>query len=263
MIRYKALVIVSFLAIKIAGHTSLSCHESKKIHHVTPLLDIQVNYPYFADLPASANKALKNFIGKHMDNYTQEMELFCEGKENEMLHRFKKELGELLPADVSPSQKEAQLRKITSMGTHTMTYQIIQANNTYISIIFDCYNNVLGCAHPSENWHCFNYDVKRKKIMKLADLFDSQSKYLEKFSALCAQDLQMQFAGKNYDDLIKQGTVAHPDNFAFFTFTQDQITLYFAQYQVAPYSLRPQVTLKHNEIVHYKINTKSAAIINA
>ena len=97
----------------------------------------------------------------------------------------------------------------------------------------------------------YNYDVMNKKEVDLVDLFPNDPNYLKTISDFSRKDLTIQFKKRlevktkadlqNFQDsvmpMLTDGTTPTIDNFSVSTFTPDNITFYFNQYQVAPYAM--------------------------
>lgn len=127
-----------------------------------------------------------------------------------------------------------------------ISYEIAQANSEYISVLIR-YGGYQGGAHGYENTVSFNYDVKNQKIMSLSDLFPGDENYLETLSAFSKTNLTDLFTSKEgmeldefFQDMIDAGTAPTLENYQVFTFTNDTLTIYFGEYQVAPYVYGPQ-----------------------
>lgn len=93
-----------------------------------------------------------------------------------------------------------------------------------------------GGAHPSHYTKTFNYDLKNNKILKLADLFKPNSKYLQKLSKLSKEKLE-----DNLD--FEDGIKPLAKNFSNFLITPKGLIIYFNEYQVASYAAGPQEIL--------------------
>lgn len=140
-------------------------------------------------------------------------------------------------------------------------FKIAQSNSSYISFVLS-YGGFLGGAHEYENKVSFAYDVKNQKIIELKDIFPNNSDYLLNISVKSREFLVNEYAtiseeekdGSSKDAIdayinniisaINEGTIPTEENFSTFTFTPDKIKIYFAQYQVGPYSLgAPEVEI--------------------
>ncbi|MBP6883928.1 MAG: DUF3298 domain-containing protein [Candidatus Pacebacteria bacterium] len=130
------------------------------------------------------------------------------------------------------------------------SWKPVQVNDKYISFIMTV-SAYEGGAHGYEAQSSFNYNVEKEKEITLADLFPSDANYLKTISEFSRKDLTAQFRKRlevktkadeqNFQDsilpMLTDGTTPTKENFAVFTFTLDEVTIYFSQYQVAPYSM--------------------------
>lgn len=131
-----------------------------------------------------------------------------------------------------------------------VSWEPTQENNDFISFILTI-SAYEGGAHGYETLTSFNYDVVNKKEISLADLFPNDPNYLKTISDFSRKNLTAQFREKlsiktkadeaNFKDsvlpMLESGTTPDEINFSVFTFTDDKITFYFNQYQVAPYAM--------------------------
>lgn len=130
--------------------------------------------------------------------------------------------------------------------------EYVQLNSHYISILVKI-NGFSGGAHGYENLYSYNYDVLNKKELVLKDFFPNDTNYLKTVSDFAKSNLIEQFTNnikradftndKEWNDalqnidksMIEDGTKPLVDNFSVFTYVPGMLTLYFNQYQVAPY----------------------------
>ncbi|OGI90415.1 hypothetical protein A2911_01600 [Candidatus Nomurabacteria bacterium RIFCSPLOWO2_01_FULL_40_15] len=112
----------------------------------------------------------------------------------------------------------------------------VQVNESFISFLLR-FGGYTGGAHGYSSLTSFNYDVKNQKEIALRDLFPSDPNYLKTISGYARKDLRLQFGKNVEEDMLLAGTELDEINFSVFTFTGDEITFYFNQYQVAPYSM--------------------------
>lgn len=113
-----------------------------------------------------------------------------------------------------------------------VTYETASNNANYISVLLKIYS-FEGGAHGYTNLVSVNYDKKQKKFISIPDI-DGYS--YESVSEICKANLKKQFA-KNLDATwIDDGAAPIADNFNVFTYDGKTLTVYFEQYQVAPYA---------------------------
>jgi hypothetical protein len=124
-----------------------------------------------------------------------------------------------------------------------ITYTKGEIDENIASVVLNVYN-FEGGAHGSNYFLPFNYNLKTKQEIKLADLFPGQSDYLQKISDFCIADLKKQMTVSGAIDMtddswITRGAGPAEENYSVFLINpstssgQATITFYFPQYQVA------------------------------
>jgi hypothetical protein len=125
-------------------------------------------------------------------------------------------------------------------------YTVAIATDSLISIEYDLGGYTAGAAHGNSRSLVLNYDVKAGKVLKLADMFNPRSKYLQAISAYCINDLRKQ-SRKNGDflaeDMIKTGAAPEAGNFQSWRITKQGLGFTFDAYRVGPYAAGPQTVL--------------------
>jgi len=101
-------------------------------------------------------------------------------------------------------------------------YDIRAANDSLLSIYFEGYSYGIGAAHSVQYSFSLNYDLTVRKELKLPDLFDHRSKYLEFISHYCITELSKKPEGLS-EDAIKPKA----DNFASWNITREGISFNF------------------------------------
>jgi hypothetical protein len=112
----------------------------------------------------------------------------------------------------------------------------------FISVIVHI-EHYSGGAHGSSSMHTFTYDMRKKRILSLRDLFPGHEKtFYSKLSAEARVQLgtilAQQAGGETPDaDFLTEGTEPKEENFKLFTLSpqRDAVIVYFGLYQVAPY----------------------------
>jgi hypothetical protein len=107
-----------------------------------------------------------------------------------------------------------------------------QMNERYISFVLH-FDSFEGGANGRQELRTFNYDLKNKKQMTLADLFSGVPDYLKKIASFSKQYL-VGSLGESGLDMIETGTKSTSENFKNFVFSDDIVLVYFEKYQVAP-----------------------------
>ena len=156
-----------------------------------------------------------------------------------------KDIAAFKSAEGNPSEEETNLADEAQISTLDIGYNVRFATDDLISVEFSEGQYSRGAAHGSSLTVVLNYDVKSKKKVALADLFQPKSNYLNVISAYCVKDLQDQ--SKKNDmlmaDQIKEGAAPRADNYGAWTITRKGLWITFDPYQVAAYAAGAQHVL--------------------
>ena len=156
-----------------------------------------------------------------------------------------KDIAAFKSAEGNPGEEETVLADEAQTSTLDVGYNVRFATDDLISVEFSENQYSRGAAHGSNFTVVLNYDVKNKKKLALADLFQPKSNSLSVISAYCIKDLQDQ-SKKNdmlMEDQIKEGAAPRADNYAAWTITRKGLWITFDPYQVAAYAAGPQHVL--------------------
>ncbi|HNZ83772.1 MAG TPA: DUF3298 domain-containing protein [Candidatus Pacearchaeota archaeon] len=201
------------------------------INEQTPLYKANALYPRFSGIDESFNKIIKD----EAENAWLDFKKITQENWNALKDT---EFGNQKNGDNPAEPFEFDL-----------SCDIIQQTDDYVSLIMRYGGYPGGGAHGYQNLITFTYNVKDKKISKLSDFFSGKADYLEKISKVARQQLIEHFSEDIQDEqglgyvkeMIDMGTEPKEDNFKNFTISQDKIiTIYFPQYQVAPYAAGEQ-----------------------
>src|SRR6185437_2630566 len=111
--------------------------------------------------------------------------------------------------------EETGLSDEAQTSTLDIGYNVRFATDDLISIEFLEAQYERGAAHGSDITTVLNYDVKNRKKIGLADIFQPKSNYLSVISAYCVKDLQDQIKKNDMlmADQIKEGAGPRADNY--------------------------------------------------
>lgn len=208
--------------------------EEKFYNILTEYTMFDVSYPQFKNAPAEFNKKIEDLATEGIEGYTKDSEANWKARYKT---RAKGEDIKEFPID-------------EEKFSFAISYIPIQVNANYISVLVDLVGYT-GGAHGYKNSISFNYDITNKKEMKLADLFPDDSNYLKTISELARADLKEQIYNRlgaetekektelagGIMDMLLLGTEPNQENFNIFTFTPEEVTFYFTEYQVASYAM--------------------------
>lgn len=125
-------------------------------------------------------------------------------------------------------------------------YTVALATDDLISIDFGIGGYYRGAAHPNSHSRVINFDLKNGKLLKLADLFKPEGRYLQAISDYCVKDLQKQSKSKDNlldDASIQSGAGPNAKNYQSWTISKRGLGINFDAYQVGPYAAGPQFVL--------------------
>jgi len=156
-----------------------------------------------------------------------------------------KDVAAFKASEGNPSEDETALADEAQISTLDIGYNLRFAGDDLISLEFSESQYSRGAAHGSNITVVLNYDVKNRKKVALADLFQPKSNYLSVISAYCIKDLQDQSKKNDMltEDQIKEGAAPRADNYGAWTITRKGLWITFDAYQVAPYAAGPQHVL--------------------
>lgn len=194
---------------------------------------------------ADSNKKLKYEIdarypqltGSGSPNY-EKFNQMVRGLINGKVSQFRKEMvpeeGEDAGADTLPETMGSSL---------DIDYTLSLAQDDLISLDFGVGSYYRGAAHPNSYSETVNFDLKNGKSIKLADLFNPGSKYLQTISSYSIQDLKKQSKNADSmldDDWIQRGAGPDAKNYQSWTISRKGLGINFDAYQVGPYAAGPQ-----------------------
>ena len=179
-----------------------------------------------------------------------------EGSGNDTVVKFNKEVSSFINSEINEWKATAGRDpdgEDDSLGAGdddlSIRYDVMLATDDLASVVFyvSVYNH--GAAHPSSYSKVINYDLKNNKSLKLADLFQANSNYLETISSYAINDLKRQSKkggddGPMLDDRsIEEGASAQEDNYRSWNITPKGLLITFDVYQVGPYAAGPQTVV--------------------
>ena len=192
---------------------------------------------------AENNKKLKYEIeaeypqltGSGSPNY-EKFNQMVRGLINGKVSQFRKEM--------VPEEGEDTDALPETMGSDlNIGYTLALAQDDLISLDFSVGSYYRGAAHPNSYSETVNFDLKNGKSIKLADLFNPRSNYLQTIASYSIQDLKKQSKNADSmldDDWIQRGAGPDPKNYQSWTISKKGLGINFDAYQVGPYAAGPQ-----------------------
>lgn len=150
-------------------------------------------------------------------------------------------------ADMASNAADPELELPAESGGSDLHigYNIELAKDDLISVMLVVGSYSAGAAHPNSHSEVVNFDLKNGKLLKLSDLFQPGSKYLQTLAAYCISDLKKQAGAKGEDSMlddewIQRGAGPEAENYGSWTIGKQGLEIVFDAYQVAPYAAGPQ-----------------------
>jgi hypothetical protein len=173
------------------------------------------------------------------------------GSTNPAAEKFNQQAKALVTQEVRQFRAAAVERAAEDIPSETgsdlgIGYTVGLAGDDVISIGFGVGGYYRGAAHPNSYSRALNFDLKNGKPLKLADLFNPNSRYLQAISDYCIKDLKKQ--SKAHEDVLDDASIqegAGPElkNYQSWTITKRGLGIEFDAYQVGPYVAGPQFVL--------------------
>ena len=175
------------------------------------------------------------------------------GGNNPNLEKFNQVVRGIVTKQVAEFKKDLQPKEGDepppegSMGSNIgIGYEVAMARDDVISVELDVGSYYQGAAHPNTNTETINYDLKNGKQLKLSDLFQPGSKYLQTLASYCIADLKKQAKAKGDEfpeDMLQSGAAPSAKNYQSWKITRKGLGINFDAYQVASYASGPQYVL--------------------
>lgn len=209
------LSIVLYFVFRSDPHTiSLVVHTQEE---KSSLYDVSIQYPSFSRVDGAFNAKIKKTVEDALldfKNSAEETEAARKSPSGKGMPRYQYSfMARWVPEELSPQK--------VSIVLHTSYFT--------------------GGAHGGQSIYTFTYDIEKKKELLLDDVFGTVPNYLNRISDFVLNDLknQMKIASGGHDPdmtMLVEGTTPTVEHFSRFTLgTNNTITFYFPQYQVAPY----------------------------
>jgi hypothetical protein len=122
-------------------------------------------------------------------------------------------------------------------GTLDISYRVLYADNDLVSIIYTTYTYT-GGAHGNAGSTSFNYDLKRGRMLELADLFTPASNYIKTIADYSINSIRERKISD--DKWIREGAAANRKNYTSWNIVPEGLLITFDSYQVAAYAAGPQ-----------------------
>jgi len=95
---------------------------------------------------------------------------------------------------LKPSKEDLRWYKKTFpdvFNSAQVDYEIVLANDSFLSIYLNSFDYGIGAAHSVQMSYVMNYDLKFHRELKLADVFNPHTKYLEFIADYCTREIKL------------------------------------------------------------------------
>jgi len=152
-----------------------------------------------------------------------------------------------------------------------ISYSSPYISENIFSVEFTIYNYALGMAHGNWIHKTFCFSVNPTFEIKLEDLFDSNTDYLEFISSYCIKELLKPLGfeihtreSKEFvESFLKDGVSPKLENFRNFLFNDNEMTIMFHPYQAGCFAEGSKSVKIPLEILikYFRINTELSEVI--
>ncbi len=123
-------------------------------------------------------------------------------------------------------------------STLDSAYQVTLNDKSLVSVRFEFYSYTAGAAHPISFTKTLTYDLIKRQMVPLPDLFTLGTDWLGALSSYCLKDLQQRGVLE-----FPEGAGPTMQNYASWSLNPEGLVVYFDPYQVASYAAGPQQVL--------------------
>lgn len=198
---------------------------TNSMNRITQYVNIEVSWPTLGVKQDEAIDALVNSVVQGFEKTTLE-----DAKNYE---EMKKEDPDFYPPRF-PYECQVTFSRSAPLAEKSRVESIIWSIFTYT-----------GGAHGATELIAHNFDMQNGMQLVLDDFFTNPKNALDIFSTISRRvlsetvlkELQNPNEDNSFlDEMLRDGTEPLPENFAVFCLIPNGVRIYFAQYQVAPYS---------------------------
>lgn len=133
-----------------------------------------------------------------------------------------------------------------SKSTIDISYHVALLTAEVVSVRYDISVYSAGAAHPNAFYKTLTWDIAGGAELQLEDHFRPGADWVRRFSELSMAKLRAHYREiglESSDFEIENGAGARAENFRNWTMNGEGITVWFENYQVAPYAAGPQQVL--------------------
>ena len=117
----------------------------------------------------------------------------------------------------------------------TVNYEVTFLNQDLVSVLF-IESSYSGGAHGNKESYTLNYDLKKGKVLKLADLFKKNTNFVEIISKESITQILKKQGDNSVKEWVTEGAGRHIKNFTAWNISSIGLQFSFDPYQVASYA---------------------------
>lgn len=116
-----------------------------------------------------------------------------------------------------------------------VSYEVERPSAGVASVIFEV-ATYTGGAHGTLDILVRTYDLASRMPLTFSHIFEDPEAALNLMSTYAVEALRVELGGNVVEDMLKAGTTPDADNFSTLSLRPNGVRIYFAPYQVAPWS---------------------------
>ena len=172
-----------------------------------------------------------------------------QGSEDARVTNFNDEMTQLTQEEIASFKDnvvQIQSQSDSSGSFYDQQYKLFSPPGNLVSLRFQIMLYIQGAAHPGTHSRTVTYDLEAGSDVKLAQLFQPGSDYLERIANYCIAQLKT----RNIDfEAFSGGAAPLQENYGNWNITPEGLLITFDEYQVAAYAAGAQeVVVPYTEL---------------
>ena len=203
----------------------------------TPTAMLQpVQPPHSIDLGEGRWLATRAFEAQNQaGNYSIKAQWpVIEGASTPQIEQFNLAAQQLVTDTLRNFQQEHSAPLPEAGGFINVNYQVINAENGLLSILFDA-SNYTGGAHNNTTHIPLNFDLNTGQALALNDVFKPGVDAVSALAVIASEELT-----RTNRLMFPDGAKPTPENYRVWNFDNNNLLITFEDYQVMPFSAGPQ-----------------------
>ena len=187
--------------------------------------------------------------GKSPDYTIQAQTPFLQNSDDQRVANFNNEMKLLTQEEIAKFKDNvAQTQPIPGLAgsSYVQDFKVLSPIGNLISLRFTIMIYIEGSAHPGSHSRTVTYDLEAGQDVRMEQLFQPGSDYLERIANYCITQLKTRNIGF---EAFASGAQPLPENYGNWNITPDGLLITFDEYQVAAYAAGAQeVVVPYTEL---------------